>query len=149
MSTILEALKKSEQERKLSDIPKLSDMPAPQETSRWPLVLAISLIILLLLGVSFLLYRWVVVTTSEKTTAKTDVLPVTNESIAETEVIKTDSDIVVNVVSFSAQVDQRFAMINGKLFRQGEFIQPGLRLEEIRENSVVLNRRGRRIVRKP
>ena len=148
MSTILEALKKSEQERKLSDIPKLSDMPAPQETSRWPLVLAISLIILLLLGVSFLLYRWVAVTTSENT-VKTDVLPVTNESIAETEVIKTDSDIVVNVVSFSAQVDQRFAMINGKLFRQGEFVQPGLRLEEIRENSVILNRRGRRIVRKP
>ena len=148
MSTILEALKKSEQERKLSDIPKLSDMPAPQETSRWPLVLAISLIILLLLGVSFLLYRWVAVTTSENT-VKTDVLPVTNESIAETEVIKTDRDIVVNVVSFSAQVDQRFAMINGKLFRQGEFVQPGLRLEEIRENSVILNRRGRRIVRKP
>lgn len=148
MSTILDALKKSEQERKLTDIPTLSEMPAPYEPSRWPLILGTAVVVLLLIGLSYFLYRWLSVPASEKTEI-TDVLPVTNETIAEAKVNNGDNDIVVNVVSFSAEAEQRFVMINGKLYREGEFVQPGLRVEEIQENSVVLNRRGRRIIRKP
>ncbi len=149
MSTILDALKKSEQERKLSDIPTLSDMPAPYEPSRWPLILGTVVVILLIIGLSFFLYRWLSAPNALESTESVDVLPVTNETIAEANVKNTDSDIVVNVVSFSAEADQRFVMINGKLYREGEFVQAGLRVEEILENSVVLIRRGRRIIRKP
>ena len=60
-----------------------------------------------------------------------------------------DADIIVNVLSYSSDTSQSFAMINGKLFRQGEFVRPGLRVEEIRVDAVVLNLRGRQIVRKP
>ncbi|MFT5609178.1 MAG: hypothetical protein ACI9PZ_002997, partial [Parvicella sp.] len=46
MSTILDALRKSEQERKLTKLPTLSDMPAPQEQARWPHWLILGLIVL-------------------------------------------------------------------------------------------------------
>ena len=149
MSTILDALKKSEQERKLSDIPTLSEMPAPYEPSRWPMILGTLVTLLLLAVLSFFLYRWMIATPAHEKTKVNEAVPVTNESIAEAKVNNVDSDIVVNVVSFSAEVDQRFAMINGKLYREGDFVEAGLRVEEILEDSVVLNRRGRRITRKP
>jgi len=60
-----------------------------------------------------------------------------------------DSDIVVNVVSYSEQADQSFVMIDGKLFRQGEFVRAGLKVEKIKFDEVVLNLRGRKITRKP
>jgi len=46
MSTILDALKKSEQERKLNKLPTLTDMAAPQEPSRWPLYIGSGLALL-------------------------------------------------------------------------------------------------------
>lgn len=149
MSTILDALKKSEQERKLSDIPTLSEMPAPYEPSRWPLIVGTLVTLLFLVVLSFFLYRWMIATPAHDKTKVSEAIPVTNESIAEAKVNNVDNDIVVNVVSFSAEVDQRFAMINGKLYREGDFVEAGLRVEEILEDSVVLNRRGRRITRKP
>ena len=145
MSTILDALKKSEQERKLGDIPTLSSLPTPEEPSRWPLIIATSFIVLLLVGLAVFMYRWSLA--PEPVTSA--VVPVTNESIADASNKNANDDMVVNVVSFSEEADQRFVMINGKLFREGEFVQAGIRVEEIKENSVVLNKRGRRIVRKP
>jgi len=143
MSTILDALRKSEQERKLNNIPTLSDMPAPKESSRWPFI-AISLIIGILFVVAgILLYHWL----STPNTTASEVLPITNKSVAKDTVA--DTEIIVNVVSFSEQDDQRFAMINGKLYREGEFVRAGLRVEQILADSVVLNQRGRRITRKP
>lgn len=57
--------------------------------------------------------------------------------------------LVVNVISYSEDEGQRFVMINGKLFRQGEFINAGLKVDSIKKDSVILNQRGRRLERRP
>jgi len=108
MSTILDALKKSEQERKLNKLPTLTDIQAPQEPARWPLVLAMVFAVL-----------------------------------------EDDEAIVVNVVSYSQEAALRFAMVNGKMVREGDFIATGLKLEKINSDSVVLNLRGKQITRTP
>ena len=147
MSTILEALKKSEQERKLNSVPTLSDMPAPQEASRWPLWGLFTLLSLLLIVCIFMLIRfW----PSAEPQAKNAVV-ISNESLAERGINSQNSGdgIVVNVVSYSQTPGQSFAMINGKMYRENEFIRAGLKIESIEVNKVILNLRGRQITRTP
>lgn len=138
MSTILDALKKSEQERKLNDIPTLSDMPAPQEKSLVPSFWLLAVIVVLLVCVlaAIVYFGSQAETVVSGQTATQTVQPVEDE-------------LVVNVVSWSEQVEQRFVIINGKLARQGEFARPGLKVEEIKPNSVILLERGKRIERRP
>jgi len=155
MSTILEALKKSEQERKLNNLPTLSNMTAPKETSRWPIFGFVGLAILLLILLGFIGFNWFAGkgvfgggALKEDSSAKP--VAVTNETVAtEKPGTEDSSEIVVNVVSFSEQSDQSFAMVNGKLVREGEFVRAGLKVEKISSDKVVLNLRGRRIVRSP
>ena len=155
MSTILEALKKSEQERNAGKIPTLSDMQAPHEPQRWPhmllLVVIILLVILIGFAVKFLMFP-----------SKTQVLESQpsgsiQESIQQTEGGETvgsqtgdaNQKIVVSVVSYSDEPQKRFTMIDGKLVRENEFVRAGLKVEEIRQNEVVLNLRGEQIIRRP
>ena len=151
MSTILDALKKSEQERKLTSLPTLNDMPTPVEQSPWPLRIVIALLLAVLLLLLWFGVRWnLEPNTTISGQAKNIVL--NNETVAAQTIIGSDQDattIVVNVVSYADQPEQRFVMINGKMFREGEFIEPGLKVDKIKENSVVLNQRGQRIERKP
>lgn len=157
MSTILEALRRSEQERKLNDIPTLSNMRAPQEASRWPAIGLMIMGLLLLALVAFLASNWfsgrgLLGPGSSDQTMPDVPVAVTNETVGVPDVAKPSEeskDIVVNVVSYSDQAEQRFAMINGKLFREGEFVRGGLKVEKILPDEVVLVSRGRRIVRKP
>ena len=58
MSTILDALKKSEQERKLNKLPTLSDMPAPEEPRRWPQLVIIGLLLLVVALLAWLSLGW-------------------------------------------------------------------------------------------
>ena len=58
MSTILDALKKSEQERRSNHVPTLSDMPVPQERSRMPVYLVLGLSLLLAVAIGALLNAW-------------------------------------------------------------------------------------------
>jgi len=146
MSTILDALKKSEQERKLNEIPTLQDMPAPQEQSRWPLTLAIVLAFLLLA-----LLIWVIVGIKSQVTEVSGAVN-NNEAIIDTATViaSTKSDnINVNVISFAEEVSARFAIINGKLFREGEFVMAGVKVETIEQDAVVLNERGKSVTRTP
>ena len=53
------------------------------------------------------------------------------------------------MVSYSEQPEKRFVMIGGKLYRENEFVRTGLKIEEIRQNEVVLNNRGEQIIRRP
>lgn len=149
MSTILEALKKSEQERKLNELPTLSDMPVPQEPSRWPLVIIaiMSLIIALMIGV--LMGPWF---------SKAGESPELREraQAAPTRPVEADAEsdvkllnIIVNVVSYSDKPEQRFVILNGKMFRENEFVRAGLKVEEIKRNAVVLNLRGESVTRSP
>lgn len=143
MSTILDALKKSEQERKLNNVPTLSDMPTPQESKSWPTVLLFVVILLLVVLILVLIFKG---EPSAPTLSQTTVV---EGQKAATNKAATDADILVNVVSYSEQAEQSFVMINGKLFRQGEFVRAGLKVEKIKFDEVVLNLRGRKITRKP
>ncbi|MFT4629316.1 MAG: hypothetical protein ACI9WC_000652 [Arenicella sp.] len=158
MSTILDALRKSEQERKLTKLPTLSDMPAPQEQTRWPHWVILGLIVLSvgLLVVVFGLWQGsdMLVGTqnpqSQGSLSQSNTIVVDNESIGEgATAVLADDDIIVNVVSFSEQADQRFVMINGKMFRENDFIRTGLKVVAIKPDSVIVNQRGRRMELEP
>ena len=147
MSTILEALKKSEQERRLNEVPTLSDMTAPQESSKWPVFLLAGLVVLLSIILIVLAIRWwSVVPIGEKSA-----IEISNETLADQQASQagTGDKIVVNVVSYSETAEQSFVMINGRLYRENEFVRAGLKVEKIEADRVVLNLRGRRIERKP
>lgn len=147
MSTILEALKKSEQERRLNEVPTLSDMPVPQETSKWPVILLASLVLLLSVALLVLALRWWGPSTQSAATT----LEISNESLSiESPNQAQNADkVIVNVVSYSETAGQSFTMINGQLYREGEFIRAGLKVDEIEVDRVILNLRGRRIIRTP
>jgi len=153
MSTILDALKKSEQERKLNKVPTLSDMAAPPEASKVPLVLGVVLCVLAFLILTVTVFLWgkgSVATSSLPVPGAALNSPQTNPLTASVDTSGTASDdIIVNVISFSYDLNQRFAMINGKMGREGEFVRAGLQVDKIHMDSVVLNYRGQKIPRTP
>jgi len=157
MSTILEALKKSEQERRLNNIPTLSDMPTPQEPSRWPIILlTLGLIVLLILMGLVVKKIWfspqALVPEKHQQTQVSAA-----QSGDKTELVATEditikpsrSALTVSVVSYSDNPSKRFIMMDGNLLREGEFVKAGIIVEEIRQNEVVFNARGEKIIRRP
>jgi len=164
MSTILDALRKSEQERKLNKLPTLTDMVAPQEPARWPLYLGLALVLLAIALVVLAYVIW-----SAKPEIATEVA--IGEMVAQTETAQlTSADeqssaqaiasdagevrqlndpMLVNVVSYSKDPAYSFAIVNGKMVREGDFIEPGLKLEEILPDALVFNSRGKKITRSP
>ena len=150
MSTILDALRKSEQERKLSDLPTLTDMTAPEEHSRLSPVLISMLVVLLLVIIGILMYWLLQNAANQQSVPVATNIVLSNDTLeAGASGVNNDEQIIVNVVSWSEQPAQRFAMINGKLYRENQFVRTGLKLESIQADSVVLNLRGQRIIRQP
>jgi len=166
MSTILDALKKSEQERKLNQLPTLSDIPAPQEPARWPQWVIIALLLVLVIVLAWIGLKFTATDGAGRLQANSSTIVLDNQSLgvsannsdaANSGVLQPESTttnnandgILVNVVSYSEQADQRFAMINGKMYRENEFVRKGLKVVAIEPNKVVLNLRGRRIERQP
>ena len=143
MSTILEALQKSERERKLNDVPTLTDMPTPEEPSRWPLYFGFFIVLVLIALVLVLLLS----KQNAVAPAALEQNVVSNATIAQQKKAEESTELVVNVVSYSDDIEQRFAMINGKMFRQGDFVKAGLKLVDITKDSVVFNDRGKRLVK--
>ena len=165
MSTILEALKKSEEERQVTKVPTLADMPAPHEAQRWPHVLLFIILGLLLVLIG-LAVKLVLFPTDKQgvveslSVAESVSAPAVNQQGGvDGQDAQVDAPVVqpainnnvieVNVVSYSEQPEKRFVMIGGKLFRENEFVRAGLKVEEIRQNEVVLNQRGEQIIRRP
>ncbi|MBL4673877.1 MAG: general secretion pathway protein GspB [Arenicella sp.] len=164
MSTILDALRKSEQERKLNKLPTLTDMAAPQEPSRWPLYIGLALVLLAIALVVLAYVIWsakpqvagevtigqtgVQANNAQPTSAdEQDTAQATQSNIDEVGLIK--DTMLVNVVSYSKDPAYSFAMVNGKMVREGDFIEPGLKLEKILPDAVVFNSRGEKITRSP
>ena len=151
MSTILDALKKSEQERKQNHLPTLSDMPVPEERARWPLyaIAVLSLLVALLIGV--LIASWFGASKEsnanyQASNGQIDAQPV-NHGVDSNEVDV--DDLVINVVSYSKDSTQRFVILNGKMFREHDFVRAGLKVQEIKPNAVVMNLRGELLTRTP
>ena len=160
MSTILDALRKSEQERKLNRLPTLTDMAAPQEPSRWPLYIGLALVFLAVALVVLAYVIWsaksdvaigqAITQTDAATLASADVQGSAQASaIGVGGVRPLEDSMLVNVVSYSKDPAFSFAMVNGKMVREGDFIEPGLKLEEILPDAVVFNSRGKKITRSP
>ena len=155
MSTILDALKKSEQERKLNKVPTLNDMTAPQEQSQWPQRIIIILLLLVLLLI-FMFVKGSILDNQlldGSTSLQSNNIVLDNESLsANTSELSTttaSNEIIVNVVSYAVAPETRFVMINGKMYREGDFIRAGLKVERIKPDSVIINQRGRRLEKKP
>ncbi|RBP53164.1 general secretion pathway protein GspB [Arenicella xantha] len=150
MSTILDALKKSEQERKLNSLPTLSDMPPPQESSRLPLILLCVICALLVVLLLLVVAQWrsnhnSVNSEQSELNGRLSVAASTDESLP----VDVNIVIPIDVVSFSDEPAQRFVMIEGKVVREKEFAQPGVMVEEIQRDAVILNIRGQRVKRTP
>ncbi|MCH2190519.1 MAG: general secretion pathway protein GspB [Gammaproteobacteria bacterium] len=148
MSTILDALKKSEQERKKNHVPTLSDMPVPEESARWPLyvIAALSLTLACLVGV--LIANWY--GPNRSVPQADEAKPLIKSDAANQQIVEADlADVVVNVVSYSLDSSQRFVMLDGKIYRENDFVRAGLRVDEIKPNAVVLNFRGELLTRTP
>lgn len=148
MSTILEALKKSEQERKLNNLPTLSDMPPPVERPSLFKLVSIVIAIAILLAIAVLAVVYFIF--DEPQTARS----VTNETIniqgIDSQNTKVEQQgIVVSVISYSDQADKRFAIINGNMVRENEFVQAGIKVEQIQPDSVTLNQRGQTFTLQP
>ena len=153
MSTILDALKKSEQERKLNKLPTLVDITAPHEPSRWPVYLGLVLVVLAAALVVLAYVIWSVgpaaIQNADVGKSVVAVSPASlGSSVAEGSSRQKDP-MLVNVVSYSDDPTLSFAMVNGKLLREGDFVEPGLKIAEIQFNSVVFNLRGKKITRSP
>jgi len=152
MSTILDALKKSEQERKKNHVPTLSDMPVPEESARWPLYVIAILSLLLACLIGVLIANWYGPNRSApqhqqtKSAVNRDVVNQASTVDAQQNDI---ADVVVNVVSYSEEPSQRFVMLDGKMYRENDFVRAGLRVDEIKPNAVVLNYRGELLTRTP
>ena len=140
MSTILEALKRSERERKLNDVPKLADMPAIVEPSpfKWVL-LTVSAVLAVALITALLVFAF----NSQSTTQ----VPFTGSTSDLS--VRADALPDLSVISYSENPSQRFAMINNKLLREGDFLAAGIKVEHILSDQVVIILNGDRIVLKP
>ncbi len=159
MSAILDALRKSEQERNQNTVPTLNDMAAPSEPSKWPLFLSIA-VVLLAIALAVLAY---IIWTSADSASDVAVQNRASKAVAQASSLEQSFDVdekdiasaeikqvtAVNIVSYSENPELRFAMVNGKMVREGEFIQPGLKVDKIRADSVVFNLRGEKLERSP
>ena len=137
-------------------------MQAPQEPSRWPKFVAVVLSVLMLLSVSIGGLLWWQSrsdsssklekgssTASQSTAAANVDVAKSQDGLVTDNNLVTADNVVVNVVSFSEKPEQRFAMINGKMVREGEFVEAGLLVEKIERESVVFNLRGKQFSRRP
>ena len=150
MSTILDALKKSERERKLNNLPTLSDMPPPQEGTRLPVTLLIVISTLLALLLVVVLIMWWQSAREPSIAApaanqNANVMQAPSDEIP----LANAQDLTVNVISFSTDPAQRFAMIDGQVVREQEFAKPGVLVQEIQRDAVIVNVRGKRTTLRP
>jgi hypothetical protein len=161
VSTILDALKKSEQERKQSAVPVLASAQAPEEKK--PVWFWLLLFIILVAVVGGLLWLTTAnignrnsvspVTAAATQTQSSVNLPKPVELSQAPERLAVDANSgqvpSVDVISYSDDPARRFVIIQGKTLREGDFIGAGVKVEKIMNNVVVLNIRGDSMIVRP
>ena len=135
MSTILDALKRSERERKLNEIPTLTDMAAIEEPSPFKWIL---LTVLVVIAISLVTALTVWVFNKQSSTQGFVATLDANNELPR-----------LSVISYSENPLQRFAMLNNKLLREGDSLAPGVKVVEIQADQVMINMQGEQIVLKP
>jgi len=153
MSTILDALKKSEQERKRTNVPTLSDIPAPQERSRWPIILLAILLVLALLAIIWLLMMPDSTNIDPTSSSEREDMTLDQSQsvgmVEDSQDEQEPTDINVDIISYSQDANQSFVIMDGKMYREGDFVRTGLKIQTIEQDSVLLNDRGELVSRQP
>jgi len=164
MSTILEALKKSEQERNDSAVPVLASVTAPEEKKSFWFWLLMALVALVVLVCVY----WFASQMSNQQSASTSPNPApTAEVDAVVTSSRADEGIESQLLSegFRLADGSRLAegsrpaegsrlaegsvIIAGNTYREGDFYEAGAKVEQILNNVVVLNVRGEQLIVRP
>jgi len=158
MSYILEALRKSERERSLGKVPTLNaatQVAKPRSYVGWWLALLLAICIF---SGWWLWYGRMgaagPVAASPMTGVPAPTAATRNQTVASdsAEVVEPGqhgSAIVLNVISWSADPQRRFAMINQKIVREGEALSPGVTVKSIEADRVIISRQGQEMVLTP
>ena len=148
MSSILDALEKSERERNHDTVPQYHDMKPPEESGfpwKWLVILfALIVIVLLVFGA----IRWLpsIDWKNDKTVVgeKSETLNYSQLSDLEKSVVPDDR---INVVSVSAESKRSFIMLGEKMYREGDTVAEDVTLETIKKDHIIFNKQGKRIRR--
>ena len=162
MSTILDALKKSERERKLKKVPHLSSMRPPEEKADLQWLKSGSLVVCsaLLAGV---LVMWlqteeniepsVQPSIDNVSQTRTQLAEANNfnseEEYAEADAQRSVPKVAVGVISFAGDSERSFSILDGEMVRAGELLDNGLLIEEIKADAVVATFDGKMVELKP
>ena len=164
MSYILEALRKSERERNLGKVPTLSattEVAASRSRLHWWVVLA-TIVIAAAIGWAwtgggiFSPRRLDAVTTPQvsesgrpSTSADDTHSGTASMGSSAGSTAPAPADITLNVISWSQDPARRFAMINQKIYREGDSPSPGVTIKAIESDKVVVTAHGRELVLHP
>ena len=162
MSTILDALKKSERERKLKKVPHLSSMRPPEEKADLQWLKSGSLVVCsaLLAGLVVMWFQ-----TEEKIESNAQ-LPIedaaptrtqlaeannfnSEEEYAEADAQRAVPRVAVGVISFAGDSERSFAILDGEMVRAGELLDNGMLIEEIKADVVIATFDGKMVELKP
>ena len=165
MSSILDALEKSERERNQESVPQYQDMQPPEEKGfKWKwlwVILTVTCFVLLVLAV---VRWWPSIGSffnssqhSQKNGVKTDVEISKNntdtitaradagdvlEYVQLSELEKTGiPDSRINVVSVSADRERSFVMLGERMYREGDAISEHVTLESIKKDHIIFNKK--------
>lgn len=163
MSYILDALNKAERERRLGQVPLLGGTLTTirPDRRRWYGIIGGGL--LMLSGAGF---GWLGLTLWPASPAPSHSSAVTRDTVPRPQVVIADHPLTVSrpmpyaqlpitlrqtlgplnldIHVYSAQPSQRFVVINDQRYRQGDWLQAGLLLEQITPDGVILSDRGHR-----
>ena len=148
MSSILDALEKSERERSQGSVPQYQDMQPPEEHSfRWKWFW-ILLAIILCVSLVFAAMRWMpsinwqnnIQQSSEEVVAdeKNNVLDYVQLSELEKSGIP---EARINVLSLSAERERSFVMLGEKMYREGDPVSEDVTLESIKKDHIIFNKK--------
>ena len=133
MSYILDALKKSEQDRKAKRSPDVSSLQDPQDVKPGFSTRGFLLILVVVVLVNTALVFYFV------EQSRPDVSPVAEPATVAT---TPPPEIEVTAHIYADAPDLRLARINDVERKEGDYISPGHQLVEIQESGLVLSYRG-------
>ena len=141
MSSILDALEKSERERNQDSVPQYHDMQPPEERGfRWKW-LWVALIAIVFVFIVFALVRWIPSINLQKTE---EVVAEDNQTRNYLQLSDLEKSGIpkdrINVVSVSADRERSFVMLGEKMYREGDIVSEDVTLKAIRKDHVVFNK---------
>lgn len=147
MSTLLDALKKSERERSQQPVPVYNTMQPPEEKSSLGQLLVIlvivAVIIVLIAGIYFLFSQHTA-TQEQPQLSVAEAVEYSTLPPQEQDYLR---DLRINVVSVSQQPGRSFVILGEQLYRVGDTVAEDVQLQAIGKDFVVFDWNGKQIKR--